>query len=114
MSGERDTGRDEPTGATTATPATEASVTHETAGATFTVRARTAILDAALAQGVELDHGCRVGVCGACAVEVVEGAENLVAPDPIETDTLTRHGAEPSVRLACRACVHGPVKLRSA
>jgi 2Fe-2S type ferredoxin len=42
------------------------------------------ILDAALAQGVYLPFGCRMGSCGSCvgklvAGEVVEGAEDVLS-----------------------------------
>ena len=71
------------------------------------------LLDCGLEQGVDMDYGCRVGACGACAVEVVEGLENVEEPDFIEQDALDRYELPREVRLACRACVKGPVTLRS-
>ncbi|MED5077918.1 2Fe-2S iron-sulfur cluster-binding protein [Geobacillus stearothermophilus] len=73
----------------------------EQQGKTFTVQ-RTpgvSLLDAALGQGVLLDHKCKKGTCGRCMVTVLAGA-HLLAPK-------TRHEREktsaPSKRLACQA-----------
>lgn len=40
---------------------------------TFSAEAGELLLDAALANGVELPHDCRSGHCGSCVVEVTEG-----------------------------------------
>ena len=88
-------------------------IRHESLGESFTVEPGRPILDAGLEQGLDMDYGCRVGACGACAIEVVEGLENVESPDFIETDALTRYDLPPEVRLACRACVKGPVRIRS-
>jgi ferredoxin len=90
------------------------AVSDEGSGATFDVRCGEAILDAALSQGVELAHGCRHGVCGACAVEIVEGLEHVLPADPIESNSIQRFRLRTGVRLACRACVRGPVRIRPA
>ena len=87
-------------------------VADEGFGVTFDVRRGESILDAALGQGIELAHGCRHGVCGACAVEIVEGEENLVSPDDIERNSLGRFRLPANVRLACRAGVRGPVRIK--
>jgi CDP-4-dehydro-6-deoxyglucose reductase, E3 len=42
-------------------------------GTAFSTEAGTSILDAGLAQGVVLEHGCRTGRCGSCKARVVQG-----------------------------------------
>lgn len=42
------------------------------------------------------------GRCSTCRVQVLEGAETLPPPQPIEQATLTRIGADYGVRLACQ------------
>jgi CDP-4-dehydro-6-deoxyglucose reductase len=91
---------------------TSATATHEPTGATFQVAEDQVVLDAGLEQDVDLAHGCRVGACGACAVEVVEGLEHALPPDPIEADSLSRYAFPPNVRLACRLRVRGPISVR--
>ena len=60
---------------------------------------------------------CKVGLCGLCAVEIVEGADNFVPVDPgqPEMNTVATKAfldADPKkYRLACLAKVKGPVKL---
>lgn len=87
-------------------------VEYEKTGESFETDPDNPVLDAGLAAGIDMDHGCRVGVCGACAVDVVEGIANVVEPDPIETDTIGRYELGPATRLACRMCVRGPVRLK--
>ena len=87
-------------------------VMSEPSGEVFEVEPGQAILDAALAQGVVLAHGCRHGVCGACAIEVVDGVELLVRPDVIEANSLQRFRLPANVRLACRARTCGPLRIR--
>ncbi len=87
-------------------------VTDATSGATFTVPPGMSILDAAIEQGVDLPHGCRVGACGACMAEVTEGSENLAAPDLLEAHSLDRFDAPPRHRLICRAMTSGACTIR--
>lgn len=60
---------------------------------------------------------CKVGLCGLCAVHIVEGADNFVPVDPgqPEMNTIANKAfleADPKKhRLACLARVNGPVKL---
>ena len=93
-------------------PAEAASCTDERTGAAFCARPGQALLDAAGAAGLDLPHGCRSGTCGACAVEILQGAEHLDPPDPIEADSLDRYRMRDCERLACRATTRGPVVLR--
>jgi thioredoxin reductase/pSer/pThr/pTyr-binding forkhead associated (FHA) protein/ferredoxin len=64
-----------------------------------------------------LDWECKIGQCGLCAVEIVEGAENFVPPDPggMEKPTIEKvrqlDWDPKKYRLACVAKIKGPVKL---
>lgn len=50
------------------------------------------------------------GYCGACFVEVLEGAESLPARNPVESRKLRR--APASIRLACQLPVKGDLVIR--
>jgi ferredoxin len=60
---------------------------------------------------------CKVGLCGLCTVEILEGAENFLPPDPgsPEMNTIENKAfldPDPKkYRLTCLAKVKGPVKL---
>lgn len=64
-----------------------------------------------------LDWECKIGQCGLCTVEIVEGAENFVPPDPggMEKPTIEKvrqlDWDPKKYRLACVAKIKGPVKL---
>ena len=63
------------------------------------------ILDAALRNGVEIEHACEKScACTTCHVIVREGFDSLGAMDESEEDLLDRAwGLEPNSRLACQA-----------
>jgi thioredoxin reductase/pSer/pThr/pTyr-binding forkhead associated (FHA) protein/ferredoxin len=60
---------------------------------------------------------CKVGLCGLCTVEILEGADNFLPPDPgsPEMNTIENKAfldPDPKkYRLTCLAKVKGPVKL---
>lgn len=55
--------------------------------------------------------GCRDGACGACMVQVLEGAEHLSPMEEDEQDFLETMNAREGERLACQCKVYGDVKL---
>lgn len=64
-------------------------------------------------------HGCLAGACGACRTEILEGENNLSPPSAVEADTIARIKEDLSpelrlkpIRLACRAKVHGDLKIK--
>jgi 2Fe-2S ferredoxin len=60
------------------------------------------VLDAVRRAGLPLGQSCRgEGVCRSCAVDVLEGAEHLGPPSPLER----RFGFSGARRLACQARV---------
>ena len=82
------------------------------------------VFDAIDNQGEKLPHGCLAGSCGACRIEVLEGADNLKPPSVVEQNTLDaikesfekRNGkgslGERIIRLSCRARILGDIKIR--
>ena len=90
----------------------------------FEVKDGAIIFDALEDQGESLPHGCLSGSCGACRIEIVEGSENLHKASMIEENTIQAivdnnkriYGPDSmdgkNIRLACRAKVHGDVKIK--
>ena len=75
------------------------------------VPAGTTLLEVAERNGVPLEPGCRMGMCGADPVFVVSGDENLSPVGEAERQTLERIGAATGTRMACCARVRGPVEF---
>ncbi|HWK54764.1 MAG TPA: ISC system 2Fe-2S type ferredoxin [Hyphomicrobiales bacterium] len=65
------------------------------------------ILDAALRNGVDIEHACEKScACTTCHVIVREGYDSLEPPDELEDDYLDKAwGLEPESRLSCQAIV---------
>ncbi|AMX03094.1 ISC system 2Fe-2S type ferredoxin [Microbulbifer thermotolerans] len=65
------------------------------------------ICDAALENGVEIEHACEKScACTTCHVIVREGFDSLEEPDELEEDMLDKAwGLEPESRLSCQAIV---------
>jgi nitrite reductase (NADH) large subunit len=61
--------------------------------------------------GLALESGCRMGICGADPVAVLDGMEHLSALGDGERATLARLGLADNTRLACSARVSGPVSV---
>ncbi len=78
-------------------------------------QADTTIFDSLENQGLQLPHGCLAGSCGACRIEVLEGAENLKAPSAVELDTINHIkknlGTDRNIRLSCRAKIIGDITI---
>ena len=69
------------------------------------------LLDIAEANGVKIDAGCRMGMCGADPVRVLEGEKNLSPAMGTERSTLERLSVGEGCRMACMAKVQGPVTV---
>lgn len=65
------------------------------------------VCDAALQNGVEIEHACEKScACTTCHVIVREGFDSLGEPDELEEDLLDKAwGLEPESRLSCQAIV---------
>jgi len=76
-------------------------------GAVFEAEVGITICDAALANGIEIEHACEKScACTTCHVIIREGFETLVASDELEDDLLDKAwGLEPDSRLSCQAIV---------
>jgi 2Fe-2S ferredoxin len=78
-------------------------------GAVIDVEPGTSICDAALANGIEIEHACEKScACTTCHVYVREGLDSLEPSDEDEDDMLDKAwGLEPDSRLSCQARVAG-------
>jgi nitrite reductase (NADH) large subunit len=69
------------------------------------------LLDVAERNHVEIQSGCRMGMCGADPLRVLEGEDNLSPAGSAERATLGRLGLQDGCRMACSARVNGPVRV---
>lgn len=76
-------------------------------GRTVTAELGVSLLDLAEKANLPLESGCRMGVCGADPVAVLEGGEQLCEPTGDERNTLRRLGFADNTRMACCARVNG-------
>ncbi|NGX58050.1 MAG: Ferredoxin-1 [Chlamydiae bacterium] len=60
-----------------------------------------------------LKFGCRRGCCGVCAVEVVEGEDNLTKKSDQESETLLKKGLVGDYRLCCQCAINGAVTIKT-
>ena len=76
-------------------------------GAVFQAESGTTICDAALANGIEIEHACEKScACTTCHVIVREGFDSLDEAEEIEEDMLDKAwGLEPESRLSCQAVI---------
>jgi 2Fe-2S ferredoxin len=76
-------------------------------GAVIEVDPGVSICDAALENGIEIEHACEKScACTTCHVIVREGLESLNEADELEEDMLDKAwGLEPESRLSCQAIV---------
>ena len=65
------------------------------------------LLDIAEKGGQPIEAGCRMGVCGADPIAVLDGMDNLSAAESDELKTLRRLGLAKSSRMACCARIQG-------
>ena len=70
------------------------------------------LLEVAERNGQPIEAGCRMGVCGADPVAVLEGGDCLSSPEEEENNTLRRLGYARNTRMACCARLKaGPVAM---
>jgi NADPH-dependent 2,4-dienoyl-CoA reductase/sulfur reductase-like enzyme/ferredoxin len=75
----------------------------------------TSLLEAAERAGQQIEAGCRMGVCGADPVAVIDGMAGLTPADEDEQNTLRRLGYAAETRMACCARVmSGSVQIAFA
>jgi 2Fe-2S ferredoxin len=76
-------------------------------GVVIEAKTGTTICDAALANGIEIEHACEKScACTTCHVVIREGFDNLEESTELEDDLLDKAwGLEPDSRLSCQAKV---------
>lgn len=76
-------------------------------GKVIEVDAGITVCDAALANGIDIEHACEKScACTTCHVIVREGFDSLEPSDELEDDMLDKAwGLEPESRLSCQALV---------
>ncbi len=76
-------------------------------GAVIEAEPGTTLCDAALQNGIEIEHACEKScACTTCHVYVREGGESLDEPEETEEDMLDKAwGLEPDSRLSCQVRV---------
>ncbi|MEY4766721.1 MAG: hypothetical protein RI907_3394 [Pseudomonadota bacterium] len=87
----------------------KAAPTHATInGQGLTVQPRETLLQAALRQGVDFPHSCRVGGCGACKCRLVEGRVKALTQAAC---VLSDDELDAGMVLACQAVPQGDVRI---
>ncbi|MGO1050119.1 2Fe-2S iron-sulfur cluster-binding protein [Crossiella sp. CA198] len=86
----------------------------EIAGTRFAVRPGTSMQELCDSQDTPVVFGCRAAQCGACLVQILDGAGNLSPIAPDEQAVLDILAESADCRLACQTTLHGPVSLRIA
>ncbi len=76
-------------------------------GAVIEAEPGTSICEAALKNGIEIEHACEMScACTTCHVIIREGFDSLEESDELEDDMLDKAwGLEPESRLSCQAIV---------
>ncbi|PWQ94122.1 ISC system 2Fe-2S type ferredoxin [Leucothrix arctica] len=76
-------------------------------GAVFEAESGTTICDAALKNGISIEHACEKScACTTCHVQVREGFDSLEVATDLEEDYLDKAwGVDPDSRLSCQAKV---------
>jgi nitrite reductase (NADH) large subunit len=69
------------------------------------------LLELAEANDLQIEAGCRMGICGADPVAIVAGMSNLSGISDDEQATLERLGLAENTRMACCCRVNGPVSV---
>lgn len=90
-----------------ATESGRMEVTFEPGEHVVAAKAGASLLEVAESAGMPIEVGCRMGVCGADPVHVVDGIEHLSPVTKDEASTLERLGLGGNNRLACTARIAG-------
>jgi NADPH-dependent 2,4-dienoyl-CoA reductase/sulfur reductase-like enzyme/ferredoxin len=76
-------------------------VVERSSGRSFAAEPGRTLLEGIESAGLKMDYGCRMGVCGADPVAIIDGIANLSEPGKDELATLRRLGLEGRARMAC-------------
>ena len=80
-------------------------------GPTVLAKNGQSLLEIAEDNQVNMEAGCRMGMCGADPVRITAGMDNLSPVSSAERATLERLGLPAGCRMACSAHVQGPVTV---
>jgi nitrite reductase (NADH) large subunit len=86
-------------------------VTFAPSGLRLVAKPGASLLDLAESGEQPIEAGCRMGVCGADPVCVLDGLEHLSPATADERATLERLGYAENTRMACCAQINGPVTI---
>lgn len=90
----------------------EGTVIEQSTSRSFPADRNKSLLEALESEGIKIDFGCRMGMCGADPVSIIDGHENLSEPTEEELATLRRLGLEGRARMACVCrALKGPVSI---
>jgi 2Fe-2S ferredoxin len=91
-------------------------VSFQPSGRTVEVPAGSTLLDAAVSAGLPIARACGAdGLCGRCGLRILAGAETGIGVESdLEAAARRRNRLDPTLRLACRARVHGDVEVTAA
>lgn len=53
------------------------------------------------------------GICGTCAVKVLDGAQNFNPPSKNEINTMKEKGIGADIRLSCCSKISGPISIKT-
>lgn len=67
------------------------------------------VLDAAKIEKVKVKHFCKRGICGKCAIKVLEG--EFSKPNEKEIKKLGQEKIDQGYRLGCQATFSGKIKI---
>jgi len=76
-------------------------ISERKSGRSFAADPSRTLLDGIESAGLTIDFGCRMGMCGADPIAIVEGMDQLSPPSNDELATLRRLGLEGRARMAC-------------
>lgn len=80
---------------------TDDLVSERKSGRSFAADPSRTLLDGIESAGLTQDFGCRMGMCGADPIAIIEGMDSLSPPSDDELATLRRLGLEGRARMAC-------------
>ncbi len=87
------------------------AISERTSGRRFLGQPKATLLEAIESSGLHIETGCRMGMCGADPVLILNGADHLTPPTNEERSTLERLGLAAHCRLACSAHLTGAVDI---
>ena len=72
----------------------------------------TQLMKALLENGVPVASSCGGdGVCRKCVLKIVDGGENLPAPDELEAHLIERDSLSKNQRVSCQVVVNGDITV---